>query len=368
MTAKRWFTASVRATTWAVVCVLGMHFVHSEDGPDPFTVPDGKPPVIVAYVQRLVKLQPPKNATPEQKKEFLVKKFTAISQAADKVLAAEPNAKLRLAVVEGKLEALHSLDQNGEATAKKQLAEFADKYKDDKQSEVAHAVQPYLHADTKEPKKPETPPSWEEIQPKFAAAPEDKALATQALQAVQALERSGNSKAALQAHRDLQAIMAKSRDAGIAGAARQLDGVIRRLSLVGSHIEIRGHLVDGTPVNPSALKGKVVLVDFWATWCGPCKAELPNILANYEKYHDKGFEVVGVSLDQDKGALVKFIADAKLPWPIMFHDPGSGPSMADYYAVHAIPFAVLVNQQGEVVSTNARGGELGRLLEKLLGK
>jgi thiol-disulfide isomerase/thioredoxin len=110
-----------------------------------------------------------------------------------------------------------------------------------------------------------------------------------------------------------------------------------------------------------------VLVDFWATWCGPCKAELPNVLANYEKYHSRGFEVVGVSCDEDKAALIKFIEDQKLPWPIMFQQPGE-PSMANYYGITGIPTAILTNKKGEVISLNARGPELTRLLGELLGK
>jgi thiol-disulfide isomerase/thioredoxin len=108
-------------------------------------------------------------------------------------------------------------------------------------------------------------------------------------------------------------------------------------------------------------------VDFWATWCGPCKAELPNVLANYEKYRSRGFEVVGVSCDEDKAALVKFIEEQKLPWPIMFQQPGEL-SMANYYGVTGIPTAILTNKKGEVISLNARGPELTRLLGELLGK
>jgi thiol-disulfide isomerase/thioredoxin len=113
----------------------------------------------------------------------------------------------------------------------------------------------------------------------------------------------------------------------------------------------------------------VVLVDFWATWCGPCVEEIPNLKRLYEKYHQAGFEVIGVSLDNTAAELTGFIKDRKLPWPsILDRDNAPEESLADAYGVSSIPLAILVGPDGRVVSTNARGAELERLLRDLLDK
>src|SRR5690606_1724849 len=77
-----------------------------------------------------------------------------------------------------------------------------------------------------------------------------------------------------------------------------LEGIARRMALPGNPIQVTGTLLDGSPFNWDAYRGKVVLVDFWATWCGPCRAEVPNVIKMYQAYHDKGFDVVGISLDE----------------------------------------------------------------------
>lgn len=338
----------------------------SANASNPFAMPDGKPPALLSFIAKMRRMKPPKSASEDDAKLFLTKSHTAMLEAADKILDSKPVGAPRVAALKAKVEALLTLKELGDDEATKKLGDLAAELKDDKQLEVVRLVTPYIGI-AEDKKNPDTPRSWAEIKPKLAAAPENQDLAKEAIQAVRSLEGSGSTEVAVKVYRELGVILAKSKDPQIAALGSSFDGIVRRLTLPGRPIEISGHLVDGRPVNPSALKGKVVLVDFWATWCGPCKAELPNVLANYEKYHSRGFEVVGVSCDEDKAALVKFIEEQKLPWPIMFQQPGE-PSMANYYGITGIPTAILTNKKGEVISLNARGPELTRLLGELLGK
>ena len=127
---------------------------------------------------------------------------------------------------------------------------------------------------------------------------------------------------------------------------------------------IEGKALDGSAVSTAALKGKVVLVDFWATWCPPCREELPNVLAAYEKFHAKGFEVIAVSLDKDEGELKKFIEEKKLPWPQIFE---GADDLAGKFGVESIPTTYLIGADGKIVATELRGEALAQKLEVFLG-
>lgn len=150
-----------------------------------------------------------------------------------------------------------------------------------------------------------------------------------------------------------------------------LRGTAKRLDLIGHPIEIKGTALDGQPFDIASLKGKVVLVDFWATWCGPCLQEMPNVVGHYKDYHDKGFEVVGISLDESADDLKEFLKERKIPWVNLFEskeeNTGWNNPIARQYGISGIPTCILVDQKGNVVSLNARGPKLGEWLTKLLG-
>ncbi|MFA6544660.1 MAG: TlpA disulfide reductase family protein [Limisphaerales bacterium] len=124
----------------------------------------------------------------------------------------------------------------------------------------------------------------------------------------------------------------------------------------------------GKPLSIARFKGKVVLVDFWATWCGPCVGELPNVLKAYEKYHAKGFEIVGISLDSDRAKLDSFLAERKMTWPQYFDGKGWQTKLAGVYGVHSIPATYLLDGEGKIIAKDLRGEALEEAVAKALGK
>ena len=125
---------------------------------------------------------------------------------------------------------------------------------------------------------------------------------------------------------------------------------------------------DGKPLKLSDLKGKVVLIDFWASWCGPCRRENPNVVKLYEKYQKNGFTVLSVSLDQNKEQWLAAVKKDNLSWPNHVSDlKGWGNEAAKQYKVTGIPFTVLVDKEGKIINKNLRGPELEKTLESIFG-
>jgi peroxiredoxin len=124
----------------------------------------------------------------------------------------------------------------------------------------------------------------------------------------------------------------------------------------------------GKPLSIANYKGKVVLINFWATWCMPCVFELPNVLKIYEKYHAQGFEIIGISLDQDQQTLERFIKKNNMTWPEFFDGQGFDNKLAVKYGIMGIPATFLLDGNGKIIAKDLRGEELEQAVAKALTK
>lgn len=341
---------------------------------DPFAVPEGSNKELLEFIDTMRKKRPAGNSREELIENFK-KALHSMAKASDKVLANQPDAEARAAASQAKLEALAKLMQLNDRDAQVTLQKFATELQagdDEALAKIGKTLlmqlrlRNVMHGNAEEVKE-----LLNEITEQVKANPDDTSAVRMAMQLGQALEHSGKTDMAIQAYRAFAEILAKSSEPEIQRHAKQLEGIVRRLELVGHPMELAGTLLDGKPFDPESIKGKVVLVDFWATWCGPCIGELPNVLSNYKKYHSKGFEVLAISLDDDRAALEKFVKERELPWPIMFDDTegtrGWENPLAQKYGITGIPTVILIGADGNVVSLNARGESLGKLLEEKLG-
>jgi peroxiredoxin len=162
---------------------------------------------------------------------------------------------------------------------------------------------------------------------------------------------------------------------------KKADGILESFTKQAAAKKIQSSLIPGAkfpdfevkdledkPLSIAGYKGKVVLIDFWATWCGPCVGELPNVLKTYEKHHPKGLEIIGISLDKERERLTKFIDDKKVPWRQYFDGLGWGNKLAAKYGVNSIPATYLLDGEGRIIAKDLRGDALEEAVAKALTK
>ncbi len=156
------------------------------------------------------------------------------------------------------------------------------------------------------------------------------------------------------------------------GMKKSAEGMIARLETmkklrIGAEaIDFRTTDIAGKGISPADYRGRVVLLDFWATWCAPCRAEMPTVKKIYSTYHEKGFDIIGVSMDNNRNAFYSFLKDQDMKWRQIYDGKGWQAEIGQLYAVSSIPSTFLIDKQGRIRYKNLRGNELEKAVEKLL--
>lgn len=137
---------------------------------------------------------------------------------------------------------------------------------------------------------------------------------------------------------------------------------------VGERIELTFEDLDGTAIDLADYEGRVVMVDFWATWCMPCIRTKPALKAVHEEFKDRGFEILGISLDHDEERLRDYLAREGMTWPQYFDGLGWDNKIAERFTIHSIPASFLIDGHGKIIASNVTPEELRRHLTRLLGE
>ena len=148
----------------------------------------------------------------------------------------------------------------------------------------------------------------------------------------------------------------------IAGAQQETANIL------DPRLQLRLPDVKGDSISLASLKGKVVLLDFWASWCVPCRLSNRRLVKLYKKYRDRGFEIFGVSVDEEKSDWMRAIAQDKITWIQVNDNAGNMGRTVMQWNITAIPTSFLINQAGDVVAINAEGKKLDKLIQSLVGK
>ncbi len=352
-------TTGLLALLLALPQVLADEPTPEPEQPDRYAIPEGGPDQLIQFIERVLNNLPSDEAERE-------KALAALSEATDRVLAGNASdeqleivVRLKVSLLQGQTDQIKALAEKlagaGRARAARQVQAML------LMTELREAMRG---------SREEALPAVEKVIGQVA-----EFLAAEMLQdtdvqlgmmAGQVAEMIENDALAAKVYQKVEQMAAKSSDPRLQPLAKSLEGAIRRLTLVGNTMEVRGTTLAGDAFDWSKYTGKTVLVDFWATWCGPCVQEIPVLKRIYEAYHEKGFDIVAISLDRERETLEAFVKERELPWTILFEDEGRNP-LADYYGVMGIPQMMLVGPDGKVISIRARGRALEELLAKQFG-
>ncbi len=342
---------------------------------DQLVVPDGDAAELAEFIEKLAQTEA-EGETQEEQLAHAEKLLRTIVVAAERMLEAKPDDEQLSHAHQYRLMALQGLSQIGEPADAELYAEAIETLMADAKPELAKIGWQMYLVDRLQAWQTLDEAAKAEVGQRILGGVKDGAPSSLDVSLVafiaQNLDRVDDAFVATLLTETIP-LFNKSKDDSVITVLEEtnLEGMLRRLTLLGQPMEISGTLLTGKEVDWKSYRGKVVLVDFWATWCGPCRGEVPNILEMYKGYHDKGFEVLGVSLDATAEDAESYKKDMKLPWDSLFSPDENerewNHPLARYYGITGIPTAILVDQQGRAVHMEARGPALREQLQALLG-
>lgn len=297
----------------------------------------------------------------------------AIIDAAGRVEASDANEKLKGIASEKKLQWLHAISMEDDAPEKIEAAvKAARPLLDHEREEVRQWAQfIVLEADTLDVDDLEiekVPPLLERLDEYFAEArlgDEHLRLASATIHAVNRIDVEDREDYFQRFGEQFQ--RSSSRKLASYGKKLQGDsGSSAMEGLVGKPLEIKGQTGLGTPIDWASYRGRYVLVDFWATWCGPCMRAAPDIRALYDRHHEQGFDVVGVNLDRDAEALAKYLDKENPPWVNVVGDDAKG--LAEELNIRGIPALLLIDKEGNVIAASHSVSDIASKLKKALAE
>lgn len=341
-----------------------------------FIVPENaEPGELVKFINRLRQRPRIRFKTRDEMFDYHRRVSHAKVHAANRLWKIGRNDSDYVVVLNAKFEGLSTLGQLGDAKARAEVDEFLQK--------MSQHEHPVVASTAKRLKMQGVLNCWPalDIQQKAQFMADLGMLLNADIESLDNVRLAANvanivggtkdSQLAIELLEDILPRLESTQDEEIANLVPKMQGLLRRLKLPGAEMKLEGATVAGEPLDWDSYRGKVVLIDFWATWCGPCVAELPNIRNNYAKYRAKGFEVVGVSLDESPEVAGAFLKEQEITWATLVgqtaDQTGWEHPMAVRYGIRKLPQAFLVDQEGKVVSMCAKGEKLGKLLHDLLG-
>jgi thiol-disulfide isomerase/thioredoxin len=295
----------------------------------------------------------------------------ALIEAADRILAADSSDKQRRTAAETKFKLLHDQASLGNAKADADLVAFVEQMKDSQDEKIAAQVRFFQlerkAIDVDQLPIEQVPDLLAELKKYLAEQKLDDRHVRMASYTVRAVNRLEDADRREEHFQEFGDLFAKSDGKELARYGKKLAKKpgVEMPDLLGKPFELAGVTTDGNAFEWKDYRGKIVLVDFWATWCGPCRAAMPQIKALHEELRDKGFDIVGVSLDKDREQLAKYLDENDIPWTNLAGDEAI--ELGKKYGISAIPTLVLVDREGVVVAAGNKLDTLKPALDRLIG-